>query len=39
MAYKRYHSTISKLYLQFSGRFALPGAPHFMSIDEFFDLV
>ena len=37
--FKRYHSTITKLYTKYSGKYALPGAPHFMSIDEFFDLV
>ncbi|CAI2371034.1 unnamed protein product [Moneuplotes crassus] len=37
--YKRYHSVIAKLYNKYSGKYALPGDPHYMSIDEFFELV
>ena len=37
--FKRYHSTLTKVYSKFSGKYALPGAPHFMSIDEFFEII
>ena len=36
---KRYLPAIKKIYEKFSGRYAMPGAPKFMSSDEFFDLV
>ena len=39
LAYKRNMNTFEKIYRQNSGRYALPGAPKFMSLDEFFDLV
>jgi hypothetical protein len=39
MAFKRYHSTVSKIYTVYSGRYAMPSKPHYMSIDEFFELV
>lgn len=32
-------TTFEKIYKQYSGRYALPGAPKFMSLDEFFDLI
>lgn len=31
--------TFDKIYKQNSGRYALPGATRFMSLDEFFDLI
>jgi hypothetical protein len=37
--FKFYHQTIVKLYMKYSGKYALPGAPHYMSIHEFFDLI
>lgn len=39
MVFKHYHSTLTKIYSKFSGKYALPGAPHYMSVHEFFDLV
>ena len=37
--YKRYLNSIKSLYDKFSGKFATPSAPRFMSLDEFFDLI
>lgn len=32
-------TTFEKIYKANSGRYALPGAPKYMSLDEFFDLI
>lgn len=37
--FKRYHTTVTKLYTKYSGKYAVPGAPRYMSIDEFFDII
>jgi len=37
--FKRYLTAVKKIYDNFSGKYALPGAPRFMSADEFYDLV
>eukprot|EP00344_Euplotes_crassus_P009497 CAMPEP_0197018714 /NCGR_PEP_ID=MMETSP1380-20130617/80267_1 /TAXON_ID=5936 /ORGANISM="Euplotes crassus, Strain CT5" /LENGTH=104 /DNA_ID=CAMNT_0042445985 /DNA_START=622 /DNA_END=933 /DNA_ORIENTATION=+ len=37
--FKRYMPAIKKIYEKYCGRFALPGAPKYMSSEEFFDLI
>jgi hypothetical protein len=37
--YKRYLTAIKKIFDKYSGRYAMPSAPQFMSFDEFFDLM
>lgn len=37
--FKRYLKSVKSLYDKYSGRFATPSAPKFMSLDEFFDLI
>ena len=37
--FKRYHSTLFKIFSKYIGKYALPGAPHYMSIHEFIELV
>ena len=39
VTYKRNLATFDKIYRNNSGRYALPGATKFMSLDEFFDLI
>ena len=39
LAFKRNMITFEKIYKQNSGRYALPGATRYMSLDEFFDLI
>lgn len=39
LAYKRHYNIFEKIYKANSGRYALPGATKFMSLDEFFDLI
>ena len=39
LAYKRNLQTFNLIYKKNSGRFALPGATKYMSLDEFFDLI
>ena len=39
LAFKRNMATFEKIYKQNSGRYALPGAVRYMSLDEFFDLI
>ena len=37
--FKRYMTAVKKIYEKFSGKYAMPGAPRYMSSDEFYDLV
>lgn len=37
--YKRYLKPLKSIYTKFSGKYAMPSAPRFMSFDEFFDLI
>ena len=37
--FKRYLKSIKGMYDKFSGRFATPSSPNFMSLDEFFDVI
>ena len=39
LAFKRNMPTLEKIYKQNSGRYALPGAVKYISLDEFFDLI
>ena len=39
ISFKRNMITFEKIYKQNSGRYALPGATRYMSLDEFFDLI
>lgn len=39
LAYKRNLNTFNLIYKKNSGRYALPGATRYMSLDEFFDLI
>ena len=39
VAFKRHLNTVERIYKANSGRYALPGAPKFMSLDEFYDLI
>ena len=37
--FKRYLHAIKKIYDKYSGKYAMPGAPRYMSSDEFYDLI
>jgi NLR family CARD domain-containing protein 3 len=37
--FKRYLTAVKSIYSKFSGKYAMPSAPKFMSFDEFFDLI
>ena len=37
--FKRFPKVLAALYDRYSGKFALPGAPKYMSLDEFYDMI
>jgi hypothetical protein len=39
LVYKRSLKSLKDLYSKFSGKYALPGAPKYMSLEEFVDLI
>jgi len=39
VTFNRFYKIVQALYTRFSGKYAMPGSPKFMSLDEFIDLV